>query len=50
VADAVGLAWRTASVSTTTRMDEIMLETAGAVGRTISGSPDLAETFRRILR
>jgi len=41
---------RTASVSRTTRMNGVMRETAGAVGRTISGSPDLAETFRRILR
>ena len=48
VADAVGLALGSASLSRATHLSEVVLETAGAVARAISGSLDLAETFRQI--
>ena len=48
VADAVGLALGSASLSHASHMSEVVLETAGAVARAISGSLDLAQTFRQI--
>jgi signal transduction histidine kinase len=48
VADAVGLALGSASLSRATHLSEVVLETAGAVARAISGSLDLAETFSQI--
>jgi signal transduction histidine kinase len=48
--DAVGLALGSAALSQETHMSAVVLETAGAVARAISGSLDLAETFRQIAR
>ena len=48
VADAVGLALGTAALSQQSSMSEVMLETACAVAQAISGSLDLAHTFRQI--
>ena len=48
VADAVGLALGSASLSQASHLSEVVLETAGAVARAISGSLDLAQTFRQI--
>ena len=48
VADAVGLALGTAALSRQSHLSEVVLETAGAVARAISGSLDLAQTFRQI--
>ncbi len=48
VADAVGLALGSAALSQETHLSEVVLETAGAVARAISGSLDLAQTFRQI--
>ena len=47
-ADAVGLALGSAALSQETHMSAVVLETAGAVARAISGSLDLAQTFRQI--
>ena len=47
-ADAVGLALGSAALSQETHMSGVVLETAGAVARAISGSLDLAQTFRQI--
>ena len=47
-ADAVGLALGSAVLSEETHMSAVVLETAGAVARAISGSLDLAQTFRQI--
>lgn len=49
-ADAVGLALGSAALSQETHMSGVVLETAGAVARAISGSLDLAQTFRQIAR
>lgn len=49
-ADAVGLALGSAALSEETHMSAVVLETAGAVARAISGSLDLAQTFRQIAR
>ncbi|HOU29486.1 MAG TPA: GAF domain-containing protein [Thermoleophilia bacterium] len=48
VSDAVGMALGTASLSRASSMNEVVLETAVAVARAISGSLDLAQTFRQI--
>ncbi len=48
ITDAVGLALGTASLSRESSMSEVVLETACAVARAISGSLDLAQTFRQI--
>jgi signal transduction histidine kinase len=47
-ADAVGLALGSAALSQETHKSGVVLETAGAVARAISGSLDLAQTFRQI--
>lgn len=48
VADAIGLALGVATLSQESHMSEVVLETAGAVARAISGSLDLSYTFRQV--
>ena len=47
-ADAVGLALGNSTLSQETHLSEVVLETACAVARAVSGSLDLQETFRQI--